>query len=171
ADVLVFCAPIRATAAVIAEYVALDEGSENGKLWLDLTSIKSAPVEAMLRSQAEVVGLHPMTAPPKTTTLRGRVMVVCEARLDAWRDWVEQFLAACEADCVRALPDQHDRIMALVQGMVHAAHMAQAALLRELAPDLGGFDALQPFRTVGYELDGIVTRRILAGNPAIYEDI
>lgn len=171
ADVLVFCAPIRTTAAVIAEYVALAKGSEHGKLWLDLTSIKSLPVQAMLRSQAEVVGLHPMTAPPKTTTLKGRVLVVCEARLDAWRDWLEHFLAACEADCVRALPEQHDRIMALVQGMVHATHMAQAALLREVAPDLGGFDALQPYRTVGYELDGIVTRRILAGNPAIYEDI
>ena len=48
----------------------------------------------MLASRAEVVGLHPMTAPPKTPTLKGRVMVVCEARLDAWRPWMASLLAA-----------------------------------------------------------------------------
>ena len=171
ADVLIFSAPIRATAALIDEYVAIANGRERGKLWLDLTSIKAAPVAAMLRSQAEVVGLHPMTAPPKTPTLKGRVLVVCEARIDAWREWLEHFLAATQADCVRAQPDQHDRIMAVVQGMTHATHMAQAATLRELAPALGGLDAIHPFRTVGYELDSVITRRMLAGNPAIYEDI
>ena len=171
ADVLVFCAPIRSTAALIDNYATLAAGAERGKLWLDLTSIKALPIAAMLRSQAEVVGLHPMSAPPKTGTLKGRVMVVCEARLDAWRSWVEAFLAASEAECVRTDPERHDRIMGLVQGMVHAAHMAQAAVLRELAPDLGGVAAIHPFRTVGYELDGVVTRRILAGNAAIYEDI
>jgi prephenate dehydrogenase len=171
ADVLIFSAPIRATAALIGTYAALASGSERGKLWLDLTSIKAAPVQAMLQSQAEIVGLHPMSAPPKTPTLKGRVMVVCEARLHAWRDWVEQFLAASEADCTRADPEQHDRIMALVQGMVHATHMAQAAVLREFTPQLGGLDAIVPFRTIGYELDGVVTRRMLASNPAIYQDI
>jgi prephenate dehydrogenase len=171
ADVLIFSAPIRATAALIDEYANLAAGRERGKLWLDLTSIKAAPIAAMLRSQAEVAGLHPMTAPPKTPTLEGRTMVVCEARLDAWRPWLERFLATTQADCTRAEPERHDRIMALVQGMTHATHMAQAATLRELAPALGGFDAIHPFRTIGYELDGVVTRRMLASNPAIYEDI
>jgi prephenate dehydrogenase len=171
ADVLIFCAPIRATAALIDDYVAQANGAERGKLWLDLTSIKAAPVAALLQSQAEVVGLHPMTAPPKTPTLKGRVMVVCEARVDVWRPWLERFLEKIEADCVRAEPEQHDRIMALVQGLIHATHMAQAAVLREFAPSLGGIDALRPFRTVGYELDSTVTRRMLASNPAIYQDI
>jgi prephenate dehydrogenase len=170
-DVLVFCAPIRQTPAVIRHYVAQAAGIERQQLWLDITSIKAAPVAAMLSSQAEVVGLHPMTAAPKAATLRGRAMVVCEARLDRWRPWLETFLAASEADCVRADAEQHDRVMALVQGMVHATHMAQGAVLRELAPEVGGLDGIRPFRSVGYELDVAVTRRILAGNPAIYQDI
>ncbi len=171
ADVLIFSAPIRATPALIADYAKLAAGRERGRLWLDLTSIKAAPIAAMLDSQAEVAGLHPMTAPPKTPTLKGRVLVVCEARVRAWRAWLDDFLAATEADCVHAEAEQHDRIMAVVQGMTHATHMAQAATLSELAPALGGLDAIHPFRTVGYELDGVVTRRMLASNPAIYEDI
>ncbi len=171
ADVLVFAAPIRHTPALIRRYAELAAGAERGKLWLDVTSTKAEPVAAMLASQAEVAGLHPMSAAPKAPTLRGRVMVVCEARLAAWRPWLESFLAATEAACVRAEPAQHDRVMALVQGMVHAAHMAQGAVLRELAPAVGGLAGIRPFRSVGYELDEAVTRRILASNPAIYQDI
>ncbi|MBE1160534.1 prephenate dehydrogenase [Dyella acidiphila] len=170
-DVLVFCAPIRQTPEVIRHYADIAAGIERGQLWLDITSIKAAPVAAMLSSQAEVVGLHPMSAAPKSATLRGRAMVVCEARLDAWRPWLEAFLAASEADCVRAEAEQHDRVMALVQGMVHASHMVQGAVLRELAPDVGGLDAIRPFASVGYELDMAVMRRMLASNPAIYQDI
>ena len=170
-DVLVFCAPIRETPSVIRHYVEQAAGIERSQLWLDITSTKAAPVAAMLTSQAEVAGLHPMSAAPKSATLRGRAMVLCEARVDTWRPWLERFLAASEADCVRASADQHDRVMALVQGMVHAAHMAQGAVLRELAPEVGGLEGIRPFGSVGYELDVAVIRRMLAGNPAIYQDI
>jgi prephenate dehydrogenase len=170
-DVLVFCAPIRQTCSIIRHYVEQAGGIERGQLWLDITSIKAAPVAAMLESQAEVVGLHPMSAAPKSATLRGRAMVVCEARLIGWRAWLEEFLAASEADCVHAEAERHDRVMALVQGMVHATHMAQGAVLRELAPAVGDLEGVRPFSSIGYELDVAVTRRILAGNPAIYQDI
>ena len=170
-DVLLFSTPIRQTPAVIAEYVRIAAGAERGKLWLDVTSIKSPAVAAMLQSQAEVVGLHPMTAPPKSPTLKGRVMVVCEARLDAWRGWFEDFLAATEAPCVPATPEQHDRIMALVQAMVHAAHLAQASVIREYAGEFGGLEGLLPFRTASFEMDAAILSRILSLNPAIYEDI
>ncbi|HUA79329.1 MAG TPA: prephenate dehydrogenase [Dyella sp.] len=170
-DVLIFCAPIRQTPTVIRHYAKQAAGIEHEQLWMDITSIKVAPVAAMLTSHAEVVGLHPMSAAPKSPTLRGRAMAVCEARLDAWRPWLERFLAATEADCVRADADRHDRVMALVQGMVHATHMVQGAVLRDLAPAVGGLDGVRPFSSVGYALDSAVTRRILAGNPTIYQDI
>ncbi|WP_434025812.1 prephenate dehydrogenase [[Pseudomonas] boreopolis] len=171
ADVLVFSAPIRQTEALIRRYAALAAGRERGRLWLDITSIKQGPVAAMLESQAEVVGLHPMTAPPKSPTLKGRVMVVCEARLDAWRAWLQTLCDALEAECVPATPEHHDRVMALVQAMVHATHLAQAGVLRDYAPLLGQLPALMPFRSASFELDTAIIARILSLNPAIYEDI
>ena len=104
ADVLVFSAPIRSTPALIDSYVQQSAGREQGRLWLDVTSVKDAPVRAMLASQAEVAGLHPMTAPPKAPTLKGRVMVVCEARLQHWQPWIDSLCAALQAECVRATP-------------------------------------------------------------------
>lgn len=171
ADVLVFSAPIRHTTELIERYCALAAGTEAGRLWLDVTSIKAAPVSAMLASRAEVVGLHPMTAPPKAPTLKGRVMVVSEARLEAWRPWVASLLAALEAECVHATPEQHDRVMALVQAMVHATHLAQAGVLRGEAARVGDLAALMPYRSASFEMDTAILARILSLNPAIYEDI
>ena len=171
ADVLLFTAPIRRTVEIIDDCVARSAGRERGRLWLDVTSIKHAPVEAMCRSQAEVVGLHPMTAPPKAPTLKGRVLAICEARLDRWRDWFDALLVALEAECVRVTPAHHDRAMALVQAMVHASHLAQAGVLRAQAGALGPPSALLPLRTASFELDNAIVARILSLNPAIYEDI
>ncbi len=171
ADVLIFAAPIRHTAQLIDDYVAIADGCEGGKLWLDVTSIKQAPVEAMLRSRAEVVGLHPMTAPPKAPTLKGRILVVCQARLSHWRGWLARFLTASQAQCVHATPQHHDRVMALVQAMVHASHLAQGGVLAEQARELGDLAALLPFRSPSFDMDSAIVARILASNPAIYEDI
>lgn len=171
ADVLVFSAPIRHTSALIAEYARLSAGREQERLWLDVTSVKEAPVQAMLASRAEVVGLHPMTAPPKAPTLKGRVMVVCEARLQHWRPWVDALCLALQAECVRATPQHHDQMMALVQAMVHATHLAQAGVLREYQPQLGTLAAMLPYRSASFELDTAIISRILSLNPAIYEDI
>lgn len=171
ADVLIFSAPIRRTVELIRDYVRIAAGRERGKLWLDVTSIKAGPVAAMLESRAEVAGLHPMTAPPKAPTLKGRVMVVCEARLDRWRDWLQTALEAMEAECVRSGPEHHDRVMALVQAMVHASHLLQAGVLRDYAAELGDLEALLPYRSTSFEMNSAVIARILSLNPAIYEDI
>ena len=170
-EVLVFCTPIRHTPAIIADYAQRAAGRERGALWLDITSVKNQPVAAMLASQAEVVGLHPMTAAPKAPTLKGRVLVVCEARLERWRGWIERLLSALQAECVASTPERHDRIMALVQAMVHATHLVQAGVLRDYVDELGGLDALLPFRSASFELDSAIIARILAMNPAIYVDI
>ena len=171
ADVLVFAAPIRAVPELVARYVELSAGRERGRLWLDVTSLKQAPVAAMLQSQAEVVGLHPMTAPPKAPTLKGRVVVVCQARLQHWQPWLQQLLQGLQGEYVHAEPAHHDQVMALVQALVHALHLGQAAVLRELAVGLGGPAALLPFRSGAFEMDMAVISRILSLNPAIYEDI
>lgn len=170
-DVLIFSAPIRSTVEVIRDYIRVADGKEIGQLWLDVTSIKAAPVAAMLESKAEVVGLHPMTAPPKAPTLRGRTLVVCEARLDSWREWLGKLRKELDAQYFDATPERHDQVMALVQAMVHASHLAQAGVLREYAPTLGDLSALLPFRTAAFEMDAAVLSRILSMNPAVYEDI
>ncbi|MEG0184990.1 MAG: prephenate dehydrogenase [Stenotrophomonas sp.] len=171
ADVLVFSAPIRHTPALIAEYVRLSAGRVQQRVWVDVTWVTDAPVPAMVAGRAVVGGRHPMTAPPKAPTLKGRVMVVCEARLQHWQQWVDALCQALQAECVRATPPHHDQMMALVQAMVHATHLAQAGVLRQYQPQLGTLAAMLPYRSASFELDTAIISRILSLNPAIYEDI
>ncbi|GIX35439.1 MAG: prephenate dehydrogenase [Lysobacteraceae bacterium] len=167
-DVLVFSVPIRHSAGIIRALAREMRPRQPPPLWLDVTSIKQAPIEAMLEAPVEVLGLHPMTAPPKSDTLKGRVLVVCEGRLDRWRGFVDRLLAALEAQCVHCAPHEHDRIMARVQGSTHAALLTLAAVLGEERP---APPALMPFRTPVFELVHACMARLLSGNPAIYEDI
>ncbi len=171
ADVLLFSTPIRQTPAIIAEYVAAAGPRSREQLWLDITSLKQPAVAAMLRSDANVVGLHPMCAAPKTRTLRDRVLVVCEARLNRWRPWFNTLLQALDAETVFSTPAEHDRVMALVQGLVHASHLAQATVLSQQCDGLQALAALMPFRSPSFALNAAVISRILTSNPSIYEDI
>jgi prephenate dehydrogenase len=171
ADVLVFSTPIRQAPAIIAEYVAAAGARSRDQLWLDVTSIKTPAVQAMLTSEADVVGLHPMCAAPKTRTLRDRVLVVCEARLQRWRPWLQQLLQAFDAQTVHCTPAEHDQLMAIVQGLVHAGHLAQGAVIARQPAALATLTALWPYRSPSFALDMTVLARILTSNPTIYEDI
>ncbi|NQD35883.1 prephenate dehydrogenase [Permianibacter sp. IMCC34836] len=171
ADVLVFAAPIRQTPAIIADYVQRAGARSRAQLWLDITSIKTPAMQAMLTSDAEVVGLHPMCAAPKTRTLRGRVLVVCEGRLQRWRPWFEALLRGFDAQTVQTTAAEHDRIMALVQGLVHASHLAQANVIGAQPDALQTLAALLPYRSPSFALDTAVIARLLTGNSAIYQDI
>jgi prephenate dehydrogenase len=167
-EILVFAVPIRHSASIIRALTAEMPRRPIAPLWIDVTSIKQAPVEAMLAAPVEVLGLHPMAAPPQSPTLKGRVLVVCEGRLDHWREFSARLLAMLEAQCVRCSPSEHDAIMARVQALAHAAALALAGVL---ADDAGRPSQLFPYRTPIYELAHAVMARILSSNPAIYEDI
>jgi prephenate dehydrogenase len=76
ADVVIFATPIMETPDII--HSVLDH-TRSDQLLMDVTSIKQPAVEAMLKSKAQVVGLHPMFRP--TVPFAGQTIVVCLARL------------------------------------------------------------------------------------------
>src|SRR6185369_4713005 len=59
-DVVLFSLSIRRTVEVINSLIPF---SREDQLWMDVTSIKQPAVAAMLRSKAQVLGLHPMFRP------------------------------------------------------------------------------------------------------------
>lgn len=164
-DVLVFCVPMAATVAVVENFARFAPAHAPAQLWMDLTSIKAAPMAAMAAAGGEVLGLHPMCAPPPGTDLHGQRLVVCEGRLQRWRPWTEALLAATAADCLNLDPQEHDHRAALVQGLGHAAHLAQLlGLARSGLP----LDELRACATPTFELDLAIGMRLLAGDPALY---
>jgi chorismate mutase/prephenate dehydrogenase len=116
ADVVVISVPILATEALIRK---LGPSVRKDALLVDVTSIKSVPLRAMLDStEASVVGTHPMFG-PGTQSLQGQRVVVCKGRGESWHTWLLANLRARGLVVTEADAEQHDRAMALVQVLTH----------------------------------------------------
>lgn len=162
ADVVVFSVPPRIVTEVIGQLL---HHSRPDQLWMDITSIKVAPVNAMLESRAEVIGLHPMCAP---NSLRGQTIVVCPARLEKWQTWTDSFLASTGARLKVCTPEEHDRTMATVQALTHAMQLTMASTIKSLGQDVKEtLSFTSPFYRIALSLMG----RILHQDAQLYADI
>lgn len=165
ADVVVVSVPIEHTEAVIRE-VGPHVRAES--LLMDVTSIKGAPVQAMLESTAaSVVGTHPMFG-PSVHTLQGQRVVVCRARGDGWADWVVHTFTARGLSVTETTPAQHDRVMSVVQVLTHFQTQVQGITLSRLGLPLA---ETMPFTSPAYLLELYVAARHFAQDPALYGPI
>lgn len=172
ADVTVISVPIDVTTQVVAEvgpHVRADA------LLMDVTSLKQAPVAAMLaataRSGASVVGTHPMFG-PGVHTLQGQRVVVCRARGDRWADWVAAAFAQRGLVVTEATPEAHDRAMAVVQVLTHFQTQVYGVALARLEGALGlSLDGTLPFTSPAYLLELFVAARHFAQAPGLYGPI
>lgn len=164
-DVVIFSVPIASVVSVINKVA---EFSRENQLFMDVTSIKGPAVDAMMRSKADVVGLHPMFA-PTVSTFRGQVIVRCDARLtDAWKPWVEEILEATRATIKKSTPEEHDKYMAVVQALPHAVNLIMARVIYSL--DVNVVESMSytsPFYKIAFGLIG----RILSKDSSMYASI
>lgn len=137
-------------------------------LLMDVTSLKTAPVAAMLEStEASVVGTHPMFG-PGVHTLQGQRVVLCRARGDEWADWVARMLSARGLTVTETTPQAHDRAMAVVQVLTHVqTQVFGLALARSGIP----LSETLPFTSPAYLLELYVAARHFAQEPALYGPI
>lgn len=163
-DIVVFSVPPRVTVKVIDSLV---EYSRSDQLWMDVTSVKVDPVSAMLKSSAEVVGLHPMCA-PSVKSLKGQTVIVCPVRINDWQPWFGRFMDWTEAKVKICPPVAHDRNMRIVHGMIHAMQLTMAATIKSLGQDVAeSLEFASPVYRVALGLMG----RILKQDANLYADI
>jgi len=114
--VVVVSVPIEATDAVIREIGPCMPGES---VLMDLTSMKEAPVRAMLEaSVSEVIGIHPLFG-PRVASLDGQNIAVCPGRGERWLPWLKDILEKNGANLVETTPEGHDKMMAFIQGLNH----------------------------------------------------
>ena len=172
ADVTVVSVPIDVTEAVVA---GVGPRVRPGALLMDVTSVKAAPVAAMLaateRSGAGVLGTHPMFG-PGVHTLQGQRVVLCRGRGDTWFDWAAGAFAARGLAVTEATPERHDRAMAVVQVLTHFQTQVYGVALARLegALDLSLTETLG-FTSPAYLLELYVAARHFAQSPALYGPI
>jgi chorismate mutase len=116
ADVVIVSVPIRETRAVIEQIGPL---VRKDALLMDVTSIKTDPMAAMLASTAaSVIGTHPMFG-PGVNSYQGQRVVICPGRGDVWLNWARQMFTARGLVISEATPAEHDSMMAIVQVLHH----------------------------------------------------
>ncbi len=162
ADVVVLSVPIPQV-ALVAQQVAPHLRREAALM--DLTSIKVEPVAAMVAHfPGEVVGTHPLFG-PGTKSIKGRTVVLCPGRGDHWLNWLRDFLLEAGAQVKITSPQEHDRLMALVQGLTHFVLIALGATFRHLGADL---KKLEDFATPTFRTMLDLTRHHLSQDAILY---
>jgi prephenate dehydrogenase len=157
--------PIRNTVSVIRKIAPL---LSKDQVICDLTSLKTGPVAAMLESAASVIGLHPMFG-PSIPSLRGQTIIATPARCSPGT--AASLLSIFEREGAKitfSTPEEHDRIMAVVQGLTHVVTLTVAGTMRRLGTTPAD---TEPFMSPVYQIEMGLVGRLLSQDPDLYGDI
>jgi chorismate mutase / prephenate dehydrogenase len=165
ADVVIVSVPINTTVDVIRKVGPL---VRRDALLMDVTSVKSAPMEAMLEStRASVVGTHPLFG-PSVHSLQGQRVAVTPGRGDEWKTWLVRMLEARGLLVAETTAAEHDRAMGVVQVLTHFSTEVAGAAMARLGVPLG---ATLPFTSPVYLIELLMTARHFAQSPDLYASI
>ncbi len=167
ADIVMISVPIDHTLDVIKEVAPT---VKKGALLMDVTSIKEEPCKAMkefCNKGVEILGTHPVFS-HRVGTLEGQVFVLTPVRGKTWLTWFKEFLSRHKARIYESTPEEHDRIMAVVQGLTHFAYISIGKTLEELDLDV---KESRKFSSPIYELMLDIVGRIIGQNPELYASI
>jgi prephenate dehydrogenase len=132
---------------------------------MDVTSVKQSPMNTMMTQFAgEVVGTHPLFGPGEES-IKGRTVVLCPGRGERWFNWLKQLLENAGARVKVTTALEHDRLMAVVQGLSHFTLIALGMAIRQLgvAPK-----DLEDFATPTFSTLHSLARRLLSQDAALY---
>ena len=169
-DIVIVAVPINVTERVIKEVAP---HVREGCLLMDITSIKEIPAKTMEENVKEgvtVIPTHPMFGPSTPSLLRQVVILTPSERHKntEWFKKVYNFLKKEGARVIVISPEEHDRIMGVVQGLTHFAFISLGATLKELNVDI---KKSRRFASPIYELMISIIGRIIGQNPYLYADI
>lgn len=134
----------------------------------DITSIKKQPLAAMTKAhKGPVVGLHPLFG-PTTSSLDKQTIVAAPGRDEAGWRWVTDQFTAWGGIVVTATAEEHDEIMAVVQGLRHFATFAIGRFMeKRRVPVNRSLEFSSPI----YRLELGMVGRLFAQDPRLYAEI
>ena len=164
-DLCLLAVPIDATPAVARQ---IGPHLPAGCILADITSLKRAPLEAMLESHAgPVIGLHPLFG-PATVTMDKQIVVMSPGRQRAECQWFLDQLSLWGNILVETAADEHDELMGIVQALRHFATFAFGQFLYSRGvPIARTLELSSPI----YRLELAMVGRLFAQDPALYAEI
>jgi chorismate mutase/prephenate dehydrogenase len=134
----------------------------------DITSIKQAPVDEMLKQfKGPVIGLHPLFG-PSCSTLDKQIIAVVPARNNPACQWLVDQLTLWGAVLVSSTAQEHDKIMDMVQALRHFAAFCFGQFLCQQKIDL---EKTLEFSSPIYRLELGMVGRLFAQSGNLYSEI
>jgi prephenate dehydrogenase len=164
-QIVIFAVPLHETVDIIRE---LSPHIRSEQLIIDVTSLKVAPVREMLASRAWVVGLHPMFG-GRISSLSGQTIAACPVRIEPadW-NWLKGLFSDSGIRVKECTPEEHDRMMSIIQVLFHLTTMLIGRALRKLDIDI---HETMEYTSPSYRIEMNLVGRILAQNPELYAAI
>ena len=124
-DIVMISVPINITGKMISN---IAPKMSQGSLLMDITSIKTGPMEAMIKyapHNVEILGSHPMFG-PSIPDIRGQIVIFTpvNGRSSKWFPVIKSLYEDNGAHIEILDAKEHDRMMAVVQGLTHFACIA-----------------------------------------------
>ncbi|OLQ85575.1 bifunctional chorismate mutase/prephenate dehydrogenase [Vibrio panuliri] len=164
AGLVVVTVPIHLTQGVIEKLGQLPDDC----ILCDLTSIKTKPLDAMLRvHNGPVVGLHPMFG-PDVPSLAKQVIAYCDGRGAEHYQWLLKQFAIWGASLCQIDAQDHDHGMTLIQALRHFTSFAYGLHLSNENPSI---DKLLQLSSPIYRLELAMVGRLFGQDPHLYGDI
>lgn len=169
ADIILFSVPIEHMVETIREVAP---HAPEGSLLMDVTSVKTAPSEALRKyapENAEILPCHPMFG-PRVPTLKRQIIVLTpiENRAPKWLPRVKNFLEETECEVVITTPKEHDKYMSIVQGLTHFSYISLASTIRKLNINV---KESRNFSSPVYTIMLDMVSRVVYQNPYLYYSI
>ncbi|WP_286963304.1 bifunctional chorismate mutase/prephenate dehydrogenase [Idiomarina sp. UBA3992] len=164
AQLVLMSVPVNKTVELIKQLPPLAEDC----VLADVTSIKAAPLNAMLEQHSgPVVGLHPMFG-PSVQNLAKQLVVVTHGRQPERYQWLLDQFVNWGAHLHEVNADKHDDAMGWIQAMRHLSTFAYGVHLANEGVDI---KELLELSSPIYRMELMMIGRLFAQNAELYADI
>ncbi|MFH1586474.1 MAG: prephenate dehydrogenase/arogenate dehydrogenase family protein [Candidatus Diapherotrites archaeon] len=166
-DIIIFSVPIGITVDLIKKYAKF---AKKGQAITDFTSIKEAPLNAMLKhapKDVEVFGMHPVFG-PSVLNIKDQAVVLCPGRGRKWFNWMKKLMQKKRAHVKVVSASKHDEMMAIIQGSTHFWTISFENALKKLDFD---FNEMIAFASPIYKARMLLLGRIMVQDPELYAEI
>lgn len=164
ADIVMICVPMHLAVAVTKQISPL---VRQDALLCDINSLKEDICHVFSQATCETLGMHPMFG-PTVKSFRRQKVIVCPIRTGGRSGWFQKELGRMGFEVVECDPPTHDRMMGIIQVLIHFSTLVTGQALRESQVPL---ERTLPFTSPIYRLELATIGRLFAQSPELYAEI
>ena len=163
-DIIFIAVPLKGTETVIE---SLKNSFSSSQLLIDCASVKLKIIRKLKETPCDILSIHPMFA-PYAENLSGERIIVCKQAESEKTDFVLNTFIKAGFELTYSDPNEHDRIMGIIQGITHFSSLALILALKNYNLPI---EKTLAFASPIYKIRLALAGRILMQDPNLYHGI